>query len=100
MVTHGKIYIKRRVEMSITKSGNPLINGVNALTITNNATTNAVSKAVYIGANISFDFCFEHSTWVQFSTLPVATILPIQVKGARISSSEAAPEEGNIVFIY
>ena len=84
----------------VTRNVLPSVNGVNAVSITNNATTNAVSRMVYIGAAVSFDFCFEHSTWVTFNTLPVATILPIQVKGARKNAGSVAPSASEIVFIY
>lgn len=74
--------------------------GRNAASITVNTALAPICRGVYIGVSQSLDFSFDRSTWVTFSGCVAGTVLPIQVVGARKTSGSAAPDAGDVVFLY
>jgi len=56
-------------------------------------------QAVYVGVAANYDFCFDGTNWIAFTGCIAGSLLPIQVKGARVSGG-ASPGAGAIVFLY
>jgi hypothetical protein len=71
-----------------------------ATSITTNATNSQLSRAVYIGTTQALDFFFPvTNAWVEMNGVVEGTIYPIQVTGARIDGTNAAPNAGDVVFL-
>ncbi len=58
------------------------------------------SRGVWIGTTQDLDFSFDGTNWIKFQGATAGTILPIEVLGARINSGSAAPNAGDVVFLY
>ncbi|MBC8442826.1 MAG: hypothetical protein H8D80_01415 [Proteobacteria bacterium] len=69
-----------------------------AVSITNNNTTNTLSRAVYVGVAGNYEF-YINGGWVHFKAIPAGTVLHITAKGARDQSDSSAPSSGEIVFL-
>jgi hypothetical protein len=74
--------------------------GLYAISVTDNGVDHARSRGVYVGVSQSLDFSFDGTTWITFSGCVAGTILPIQVVGARKTAGSAAPDAGDVVFLY
>ena len=70
-----------------------------AVSITNNNTTNARCRGVWVGTTQSIDLYVEDS-WVLFKGATEGTVIPVKAMGARITTGSAAPAAGDIVFLY
>ena len=58
------------------------------------------TTAVFIGVAKAYDFCFDGTNWIAFAATLAGTVLPLQVKGCRVTAGGAAPTAGDIVFLY
>ena len=76
-----------------------VVPAASATSITATATTNAESRAVYIGVGDSYDL-YINGAWVLFKNAPEGGILPVRATGARHNSGSSAPDAGDIVFLY
>ena len=86
--------------MAIPIASNNLASGITFVSITDNNLTHSKCRAVYIGTAQSLDFSFDGVNWVTFQNLVASIVLPIQAVGVRITSGAAAPNAGDVVFIY
>lgn len=77
-----------------------MVSAYEALSVTDANATHPRCRAVYVGTAQSLDFSFDGSTWVLFKGCSAGTVLPIQVVGARKNSGSAAPDAGDVVFLY
>ena len=57
-------------------------------------------RGVWVGTTQSLDFSFDGTTWVLFQGCQAGQIIPIQPVGARITAASAAPNAGDVVFLY
>jgi len=73
---------------------------VRAASITAATATYAKCRGVWIGTTQSLDFSFDGTTWVTFQSATAGTVIPIQVVGARKNAGSAAPDAGDVVFLY
>ena len=73
---------------------------VGAVSITANTATASRCRGVWIGTAQSLDFCFDGVNWVTLQGPIAGTVLPIQVVGARKTAAGAAPDAGDVVFLY
>ena len=71
-----------------------------AVSVTVATATHSRCRAVYIGTSQDLDFSFDGTNWVEFQGAVAGSILPIQVFGARKNSGSAAPDAGDVVFLY
>lgn len=71
-----------------------------AVSVTANTATSKRCRGVYIGTSQSLDFSFDGTNWVTFQGCIAGTVLPVQVVGARKTSGSAAPDAGDVVFLY
>lgn len=67
--------------------------------ITDNNTTHARPKGVYVGVAGSYDFN-DGEAWVKFTAAVAGSTLPIRPKGVRKNGGGGAPDAGDIVFLY
>lgn len=58
------------------------------------------TRGVSIGVTQSLDFSFDGVNWVAFVGCTAGTVLPLEVLGARLTSGAAAPNAGDVVFLY
>lgn len=72
---------------------------VDAVSITNNNSTNPRCRGVWVGTTQSIDLYVEDS-WVLFKGATEGTVIPVKAMGARITTGSAAPAAGDIVFLY
>ena len=70
------------------------------VSITVNTADRGRCRGVWIGTSQALDFSFDGSTWIKFQGCVAGTLLPIQVVGARKNSGSAAPDAGDVVFLY
>lgn len=70
------------------------------ISITDANATHGKARAVWIGTTQSLDFSFDGTNWVTFQGASAGEIIPIQVVGARITSGNASPNSGDVVFLY
>lgn len=77
-----------------------MVSAYEALSVTDANATHPRCRAVYIGTAQSLDFSLDGTTWVKFQNCVAGTILPIQVVGARKNAGSAAPDAGDVVFLY
>lgn len=73
---------------------------VDAISVTVNTATFSICRGVWIGVSQSLDFSFDGTNWVTFAGCVAGTVLPIQVVGARKTSGSAAPDAGDVLFLY
>ena len=71
-----------------------------AVSCTVNTTLASRTRGVYVGVSQSLDFCFDGSTWVLFKGATAGVVYPFQVVGARKTAAGAAPDAGDVVFLY
>ena len=71
-----------------------------AVSIEVNTTLASRCRGVYIGVSQSLDFSFDGTNWILFKNCVAGTILPIQVIGARKNAGSAAPDAGDVLFLY
>ncbi len=57
-------------------------------------------RGVWIGTSQSLEFSFDGTNWIIFAGCVAGSLIPIQVVGARITSGAAAPNAGDVVFLY
>jgi hypothetical protein len=57
-------------------------------------------RAVYVGADDSYDFSFDGTTWVTFAGMVAGSVYPLSVVGARHYAGSSAPDANDIVFLY
>lgn len=74
--------------------------GYEGVSVTVNTATARKCRGVWIGVTQSLDFSFDGSTWVLFKGATAGTVIPIQVVGARKTAGSAAPDAGDVVFLY
>lgn len=82
------------INQEITQSAN---NGVSIVVATADRPR---CRGVYVGVAQSLDFSFDGSTWVLFKGTTAGSVLPIRVVGARKTAGSAAPDAGDVVFLY
>lgn len=70
------------------------------LSITTAVATQNRCRGVYIGVAQDIDLSVDGATWVLIKNPAAGTILPIQAVGARKNAGSAAPDAGDIVFLY
>jgi hypothetical protein len=70
------------------------------VSITSNTAVHSRCRGVWIGVSQSLDFSFDGKTWVLFKGCTAGTVLPLQVVGARKNAGSAAPDAGDVVFLY
>lgn len=75
------------------------------ISITDNLSTHAECRAVYIGTAQDIDLYVQSDlaqtyAWVKFQGVVAGTVLPVMAKGARKTAASAAPTAGDIVFLY
>ena len=73
---------------------------VRGVSITANTAAAQRCRGVWIGVTQDLDFSLDGSTWVLFKGCSAGTVLPLQVVGARKNSGSAAPDAGDVVFLY
>jgi hypothetical protein len=73
---------------------------VDAVSVTVNTATLDKCRAVWVGTTQSLDFTFDGTTWIEFQGATAGTVIPIQVIGARKNAASAAPDAGDVVFLY
>jgi hypothetical protein len=76
------------------------LSAVNGVSITAATAVQPECRGVWIGVTQSLDFSFDGSTWVLFKGATAGTLLPIRVVGARKTAGSAAPDAGDVVFLY
>jgi len=86
--------------MADTSIKGNLASGSSAVSITAATATADRSRGVWIGVTQDLDFCFDGTTWVLFKACPAGSMLPLQAVGARKNSGSAAPDAGDVVFLY
>ena len=86
--------------MSDKLSADRKSSAVSAVSITNANPTNDRCRGVYVGTDQDLDFSFDGTTWVLFQGCAAGSVLPIMVVGARKNAGSAAPDAGDIVFLY
>ncbi len=72
----------------------------NALSITDANPTHNVCSGVWVGVSQSIDLSLDGVNWVLFKGATAGTIIPVYAKGARKTAGSAAPDAGDIVFLY
>ncbi len=72
----------------------------NGVAVTVNTATAGRCRGVWIGVSQSMDFSFDGTNWVLFKGCSAGTVLPICVVGARKTAGSAAPDAGDVVFLY
>lgn len=80
--------------------GGDVVSSWKGVSITAATATADRCRGVWIGTTQSLDFSFDGTTWVLFQGATAGTLIPIQVVGARITSGSAAPNAGDVVFLY
>ena len=80
--------------------GGDTVSSWKAVSITAATATADRCRGVWIGTSQSLDFSFDGTTWVTFAGCVAGSLIPIQVVGARITSGTAAPNAGDVVFLY
>jgi hypothetical protein len=73
---------------------------VGAKSITVATATHEPCRGVYIGTSQSLDLNFAIDGWVTFAGCVAGTIIPVSVIGARKTAASAAPDAGDVVFLY
>lgn len=73
---------------------------IHGASITSANATQSKCQGVWIGVTQSLDFSFDGSTWVLFKGATAGTVIPISVVGARKTAGSAAPDAGDVVFLY
>lgn len=73
--------------------------------ITDALTTHAECRGIFIGTTQSLDlYVMTDATgtyaWVPFVGATAGTVLPVMAKGARKTSGSAAPDSGDVLFLY
>lgn len=86
--------------MSDQTAYGPMVSAYRAASITEATATYGKCRGVWIGTTQSLDFCFDGTNWVTFQGAIAGTVIPIQVVGARKTSGSAAPDAGDVVFLY
>jgi hypothetical protein len=71
-----------------------------AVSITVNTADHDRSRAVDIGVSGNYDFSFDGTTWVTFKNRIAGVVYPYEVVGVRKTTGSAAPDEGDVVFLY
>lgn len=79
--------------------GNPTVSALDAVGITDAATSHQECRGVWVGTTQSIDI-YVNGAWVTFQGATAGTIIPIKATGARKTSGAAAPSSGDIVFLY
>ena len=74
--------------------------GWGAVAITDTAVTHDRCRGVWIGTTQSLDFSFDGTNWITFQGSTAGTVIPVEVIGARITSGAAAPNSGDVLFLY
>ena len=77
-----------------------LASGSRAVSITAATALSDRSRGVYVGVTQDLDFCFDGTNWVLFKACAAGAVYPLQVVGARKNSGSAAPDAGDVVFLY
>lgn len=72
--------------------------GRKATSITNNNSTNAECRGIYIGAADNYDF-YVGGSWILFNGCVAGSVIPVQATGARHATGDTAPDAGDIVFL-
>ena len=70
-----------------------------AVSITVNTTAAMKCRAVYVGVSQNIDLCVN-GEWVLFKGATAGSIINVQATGARKNTASAAPDAGDIVFLY
>jgi hypothetical protein len=71
-----------------------------AVSITDNNATHGRCRGVWVGVSQSIDLSVDGSTWVLFKGATAGTVIPVQAVGVRKTSGSAAPDAGDVVFLY
>jgi len=71
-----------------------------AVSITDALATHARCRGVWVGTTQSLDLSLDGSTWVTFQGAVAGTIISAQAVGARKTTGSAAPDAGDVVFLY
>jgi len=71
-----------------------------AVSVTAATATYDRARGVFIGVSQNLDFSFDGKAWVLFKGCVAGTVLPLQVVGARKTAGSAAPDAGDVVFLY
>ena len=74
--------------------------GYFGVSVTVDTATARRCRGVWVGVSQSLDFSFDGSTWVLFKGATAGTVIPVQVVGARKTAGSAAPDAGDVVFLY
>ena len=80
--------------------GGEVVSSGKGVSITAATATADRCRGVWVGVTQSLDFSFDGTNWVTFAGATAGTIIPIQVVGARKTSGSAAPDAGDVVFLY
>lgn len=77
------------------------------ISITDALATHDECRGIFVGTTQSIDLYVQNVLtnagtygWVTFAGATAGTILPIMAKGARKTSGAAAPDAGDIIFLY
>lgn len=57
-------------------------------------------NAVYVGVSQDLDFCFDGVNWVLHKGCIAGVVYPLSAVGVRKNSGSAAPDAGDVNFLY
>lgn len=70
-----------------------------AVSITDADATHTLCRGVWVGVSQSLDL-YVNGAWILFKGATAGTIIPVQAIGARKNAGSAAPDAGDVVFLY